>query len=133
VKHLVHTSDLLTRPRDQAPKDTIDLDWLLGHLQKRILLLLIVAIAILIPDLGVVASIAIAFPAVEMMLGRDRRTLPHFTHQTIVCDAAFHPLGKTISAFPQARRTSEPLAVAYPCRCHQTNGSATPRAARIRC
>jgi hypothetical protein len=78
VKHQVHTSDLLKRLTDEAPKDTVDLDWLLGHLQKRAfgLLLLILAIAILIPGLGIVASIAITFPAVEMMLGRDRPTLP---------------------------------------------------------
>jgi hypothetical protein len=74
----VHTSDLLTRLINDAPKDTVDLDWLLGHLQKRAfgLLLLILAIAILVPGLGIVASIAIAFPAVEMMLARDRPTLP---------------------------------------------------------
>jgi hypothetical protein len=78
VKQQVHTSDLLTRLTNEAPKDTVDLDWLSGHLQKRAfgLLLLILAIAILIPGLGIVASIAIAFPAVEMMLGRDRPTLP---------------------------------------------------------
>jgi hypothetical protein len=73
VKQQVHTSDLLTRLMDQAPKNTVDLDWLLGQLQKRAFaLLLILAIATLVPELGIVASIAIAFPAVEMMLGRDR-------------------------------------------------------------
>jgi hypothetical protein len=78
VKQQVHTSDLLTRLINEAPKDTVDLDWLLGHLQKRAfgLLLLILAIAILVPGLGIVASVAMAFPAVEMMLGRDRPTLP---------------------------------------------------------
>lgn len=76
----VHTSDLLKRLIDEAPKETVDLDWLLGHLQKRAfgLLLLILAIAIIIPGLGIVASIAMIFPAVEMLLGRDRPTLPHF-------------------------------------------------------
>jgi hypothetical protein len=80
MKQQVHTSDLLMRLMDEAPKNTVDLDWLLGHLQKRAfgLLLLILAIAILVPGLGIVASIAIAFPAVEMMLGRDRPTLPRF-------------------------------------------------------
>jgi hypothetical protein len=76
----VHTSDLLKRLIDEAPKDTVDLDWLLGHLQKRAfgLLLLILAIAMIIPGLGIVASVAIVFPATEMMLGRDRPTLPRF-------------------------------------------------------
>ena len=75
----VHTSDLLKRLIEEALKDKVDLDWLLGHLQKRAfgLLLLILAIAILVPGLGI-ASIAIAYPAVEMILGRDRPSLPRF-------------------------------------------------------
>jgi hypothetical protein len=75
VKQQVHTSDLLTRLMDEAPKNTVDFDWLLGHLQKR---LRSSSIAILVPGLGIVASIAIAFPAVEMRLGRDRPSLPRF-------------------------------------------------------
>jgi hypothetical protein len=80
VKQQVRTSELLTQLMNEAPKDAVDLEWLLGHLQKRAfgLLLLILAIAILIPGLGIVASIAISFPAVEMMAGRDRPTLPRF-------------------------------------------------------
>jgi hypothetical protein len=76
----VHSSDLLKRLIDEAPRETVDLDWLLGHLKKRAfgVLLLILAIAILVPGLGIVSSIAIAFPAVEMMLGRDRPALPLF-------------------------------------------------------
>ena len=77
---MIHTSDLVERLIDEAPKDKVDLDWFLGHLQKRAfgLLLLVLAIAILVPGLGIVASVVIAFPAVEMMRGRDRPTLPRF-------------------------------------------------------
>jgi hypothetical protein len=80
VKHQVHTSVLLTRLMDEAPKDTVDLDWLLGHLEKRAfgLLLLILAIVIPVPGIGIVSSVAVAFPAVEMMLARDRPMLPRF-------------------------------------------------------
>jgi hypothetical protein len=76
----VHTSDLLKKIIAEAPDGTVDLDWILGHLQKRAfgLLLLILAIANLVPGLGIVASVAIAFPAVEMMFARDRPTLPRF-------------------------------------------------------
>jgi hypothetical protein len=90
----VHTSDLLKRLMDEAPKDKIDLHWLLGHLQKRAfgLLLLILAIAILVPGLGIVASIAIAFPAVEMMLGRDRPTLPRFLTERTIATQRFAKL-----------------------------------------
>jgi hypothetical protein len=75
-----HTSDLLVRLMEEAPRDSVDLDWLLGHLQKRAfgLLLLILAIAIAVPGVGIVASVVIAFPAVEMMLARDGPTLPRF-------------------------------------------------------
>jgi hypothetical protein len=77
---MIHTSDLVERLIDEAPKGKVNLDWFLGHLQKRAfgLLLLVLAIAILVPGLGIVASVAILFPAVEMMLGRDRPTLPRF-------------------------------------------------------
>jgi hypothetical protein len=80
VKQQVHTSALLTRLMKEAPKETVDLDWLLGHLQKRAFgfLLLVLAIGILIPGLGIISSIAIAFPAIEMVLDRDRPMLPRF-------------------------------------------------------
>jgi hypothetical protein len=76
----IHTSDLLVRLIDEAPRDSVDLDWLLRHLEKRAfgLLLLILAIAISVPGLGIVACVVIVFPAVEMMLARDRPTLPRF-------------------------------------------------------
>jgi hypothetical protein len=63
----------------------------LGNLQKRAfgLLLLILAIAILLPCLGIVASIAIAFPAVEMMLGLDRPTLPRFLTRRAIATQRF--------------------------------------------
>lgn len=35
MKQQVHISDLLTRLMDEAPTNTVDLDWPLGHLQKR--------------------------------------------------------------------------------------------------
>lgn len=55
MKQQVHISDLLTRLMDEAPKNTVDLDWPLGQLQKRAFgLLLILAIAILVPGLGIV-------------------------------------------------------------------------------
>ena len=80
MKQQVHTSALLMRLMKEAPKDTVDLDWLLGHLQHRAFgfLLLTLAIGILVPGLGVISSIAIALPTVEMVLDRDRPMLPRF-------------------------------------------------------
>jgi hypothetical protein len=76
----VHTSDLVARLMKEAPEDSVDLDWLLHHLRHRSfgLLLLILAIVMAIPGLGVIASFLIAFPAVEMILGRHRPALPGF-------------------------------------------------------
>jgi hypothetical protein len=34
VKQQAHTSDLLTELTNEASKDTVDLEWLLGHLRK---------------------------------------------------------------------------------------------------
>jgi hypothetical protein len=80
------TSTLIAKLIDEAPADRVDLEWLLGQLQTRSfgLFLLILAIVIAIPGLGIVASILICFPAAEMLLNRDRPTLPHFlSHRSI--------------------------------------------------
>jgi hypothetical protein len=97
---------------DEAPRNTVDLDWLLGHLQKRTfgLLLLILAIAILLPGLGIVGSVANRFSRGEDNVGPRSADSTALTHQMVVCDGAFHPLGGTVSALPQARRMGEPLA-----------------------
>jgi hypothetical protein len=87
----VYTSDLLARLIKEAPKDTVDLDWLLGHLRKRAfgLLLLILAIAMVVPGLGIISTIAVSFPAVEMMLGRERPTLPRFLTKRAIATERF--------------------------------------------
>jgi hypothetical protein len=93
VKSGVYTSDLVARLMKEAPEDSVDLDWLLHHLRHRSfgLLLLILAIAILIPGLGVIASCLIAVPAVEMMLGRHR---PEFLEETgCALSGPLEPLG----------------------------------------
>jgi hypothetical protein len=86
------TSIFIAKLLEKAPADRVGLDWLLGNLQTRSfgLLLLILAIVIAIPGLGIVASILICFPAAEMLLDRDKPTLPRFlsrrsipTHQFV--------------------------------------------------
>jgi hypothetical protein len=109
VTSQVHTSDLLAKLIKEAPKDKVDLHWLLGHLEKRAfgLLLLILAIAILIPGLGIVASFAIAFPAVEMMLGRNRPTLPRFlTRRAIATDRFTKWSGRALLVLKAVERIS---------------------------
>jgi hypothetical protein len=65
---------------DDAPKDFVDLDWLMGHLQKRSfgLLILILAIVCMVPGIGTVAAFLLVFPAMEMIVGRDSPRLPRF-------------------------------------------------------
>jgi hypothetical protein len=65
---------------DDAPKDFVNLDWLLEHLQKRSfgLLLLILAIVCMVPGIGTVAAFLLAFPAAEMILDRESPSLPRF-------------------------------------------------------
>lgn len=76
----VPSSVVLAKLIDDAPKDFVNLDWLIGHLQKRSfgLLLLILAIVCMVPGIGTIAAFLLVFPAVEMILGRERPRLPRF-------------------------------------------------------
>jgi hypothetical protein len=108
----VHTSDLVVRLMKEAPEDTVDLDWLLHHLRHRSfgLLLLILALAIPIPGLGIISSFLIAFPAVEMMFGRNRPALPGFfvnravsTHHFTKWAERSLPLLRFVETFSRSR------------------------------
>jgi hypothetical protein len=108
----VHTSDLVARLIKEAPEAKVDLDWLLHHLRHRSfgLLLLILALAIPIPGLGIISSFLIAFPAVEMMLGRHRPKLPHFLVKRAVSTHHFTkwaerslPLLRFVETFSRSR------------------------------
>jgi hypothetical protein len=73
------TSALLARLVDEAPKDFVTLEWLIGHLQRRSFgpVMLILAIICAVPGIGMVAGLLLAFPAIEMMVGRENVSLPH--------------------------------------------------------
>jgi hypothetical protein len=75
-----HTSELLEKLVAQAPDGPVDLDWLLGHLDKRSfgLLLLLLGLLVIVPGVASIASLIVLFPSVEMMLGRSRPTFPQF-------------------------------------------------------
>jgi hypothetical protein len=74
------TSVILAQLIDDAPKDVVNLDWLLGHLQKRSfgLLLLVLAIICMVPGIGTISAFLLAFPATEMILDRESPRLPRF-------------------------------------------------------
>jgi hypothetical protein len=75
-----HTSELLEELVSQAPDGPVDLDWLLGHLDKRAfgLLLLLLGLLVIVPGVASIASLMALFPSVEMMLGRGRPAFPRF-------------------------------------------------------
>jgi hypothetical protein len=75
-----HTSELLEELVAQAHDGPVDLDWLLGHLDKRSLglLLLLLGLLVIVPGIASIASLMVLFPSVEMMLGRSRPTFPQF-------------------------------------------------------
>ena len=75
-----HTSDLLAELVSQAPDGPVDLDWLLGRLDRRSfgLLLLLLGLLVIIPGVATVATGMLVFPSVEMMLGRSSPTFPRF-------------------------------------------------------
>jgi hypothetical protein len=75
-----HTSELLEKLVAQAPDGPVDLDWLLGHLDKRSfgLLLLLLGLLVIVPGVASIACLIVLFPSVEMMLGRSRPVFPQF-------------------------------------------------------
>jgi hypothetical protein len=75
-----YTSDLLDGLVSQAPDRPVDLDWLLGHLDRRSfgLILLMLGLLAIIPGVATVATIILLFPAVEMMFGRSGPSFPAF-------------------------------------------------------
>jgi hypothetical protein len=75
-----HTSELIEELVAQAPDGPVDLDLLLGHLEKRSfgLLLLLLGVLVIVPGVASIAILMVIFPSVEMMLGRSRPTFPQF-------------------------------------------------------
>jgi hypothetical protein len=74
------TSELLEELVAKAPDGPVDLEWFLGHLDKRSfgLLLLLLGLLVIIPGIATIATLALLFPAVEMMLGRSAPSFPRF-------------------------------------------------------
>ena len=74
------TSQILDELVAKAPDGPVDLEWLLGNLDKRSfgLLLLLLGLLVIIPGVATIATLALLFPAVEMMLGRRTPSFPSF-------------------------------------------------------
>jgi len=76
----VPTSVALMRLLDDAPADRVSLAWLISRLGKRSfgLLMLIVAFLGFAPAVAMLAMLLLPFPAIQMVLGHERPSLPHF-------------------------------------------------------
>lgn len=74
------TSQLLEELVAQAPDGPVDLEWLLSRLDRRSfgLLLLLLGLLVIVPGVATVATLALLFPAVEMMLGHSAPSFPSF-------------------------------------------------------
>jgi hypothetical protein len=79
VQPHVPTSVALARLLSEAPQD-ISLGWLFGRLQKRSFgfVMLLLALVGRVPGVGIFIGILMAFPVVQMILGHEAPTLPHF-------------------------------------------------------
>jgi hypothetical protein len=76
----VPTSVALMRLLDDAPADRVSLAWLISRLGKRSfgLLILIVAFLGLAPAIAMLAMLLLPFPAIQMALGHEHPSIPHF-------------------------------------------------------
>jgi hypothetical protein len=74
------TSQLLQELIAQDPGGPVDLEWLLRHLDRRSfgLLLLLLGMLVIIPGVATIATLALLFPAVQMILGRSAPSFPRF-------------------------------------------------------
>lgn len=74
------TPQLLAELIAKAPDGPVDLEWLLTHLDRRSfgLLLLLLGMLVVIPGVATIATLALLFPAVQMMLGRSAPSFPGF-------------------------------------------------------
>ena len=75
---LLHTSAVLQRLHDEAPKDHFTLSWLMGSLQKRSfgMIMLLLALVAMVPGLSIVAGLLLMIPASQMIMGQSAPVFP---------------------------------------------------------
>ena len=100
----VPTSVALARLLNEAPQDHVTLAWLLGGLQNRSFgfLMLLLALLGLVPGTGVFIGVLLAFPAVQMILGRESPTLSRILASG--CISTRHLAGLAARAIPLFER-----------------------------
>jgi hypothetical protein len=76
----VATSAVLAQLLKDLPADHVSFAWLIRRLQKRSfgLVMLLMALVGLMPGVGFLIGVLVAFPASQMILGHDSPTVPRF-------------------------------------------------------
>jgi hypothetical protein len=80
VQAHVPTSIVLAQLLNEAPRDYVSLAWLIDRLHKRSfgLVMLLLALVGLVPGAGIFIAVLLAFPAIQMILGRETPNFPRF-------------------------------------------------------
>jgi hypothetical protein len=91
VQPSITTSAVLVKILGELPADHVNLAWLLNHLRVRSfgILLLILAIVSLVPGVASVSWFVLTIPAIEMILGREKPTLPRFVAERAISTERF--------------------------------------------
>ncbi len=111
VQPHVPTSVALAQLLEEAPRDHVNLGWLIGRLEKRSfgLVMLLLALVGLAPGAGIFIGILLAFPAVQMILGRESPTLPRFLASRSISTRHLERLaGRTIPLFERMEALIRP-------------------------
>jgi hypothetical protein len=98
----VATSAVLAQLLEDLPSDHVSFAWLIHRLQKRSfgLVMLLMALVGLVPGVGFLIGVLVAFPASQMILGRDSPTIPRFlASRTIASRHIAHWVGRIIPHF----------------------------------
>jgi len=112
VQPHIPTSVALAQLLNEAPRDHVSLAWLIGRLQKRSfgLLMLLLALLGLAPGVAIFTGFLLAFPAIQMILGRDSPSLPPFLANRSISTRHFArwaarviPMFKRMEAFIRPR------------------------------
>jgi hypothetical protein len=74
------TSIMLERLLEEAPGDTVTLDWLIGELRERSFgfVMLLMGMVALIPGGSTFIGFLLAYPAIQMIMAREAPTMPAF-------------------------------------------------------
>lgn len=80
MREHVPTSVILEELLAAAPKDGVTLAWLVGSLEERAFgfVLMLMALAGIVPGVAVFVGVLLTIPAIQMMLGRPHPVFPRF-------------------------------------------------------